>query len=240
MQKRILSIYVNLQDRELNLPRYLNDVKFIISICPSSIMGGKFPDRDVKKVKNILKRNYGLLGQRGYFGRCKYNHNDGTDPWHENFCLHNEPIGLEDQLEFITKGREVLAKTFGIEPLIYAPINHLYDENTLAAIQILKYRFMMDQNNVGKELRPYERHGVIIIPEAPIEKNGTLESLAIYTHLDTLYYPEIAEYIKKFKYTVPFGIMPEEIPEKILRINEIKKRIRKLERDERKLKGFAG
>ncbi|MFH0936435.1 MAG: hypothetical protein V1815_02020 [Candidatus Woesearchaeota archaeon] len=241
MQKRILSIYVNLQDRELNLPDYLDRKHLIISICPYSIIGGTFSDKGIEQVKKLLGRFGVSLGQRGYLGRCKCSHDDGTDPWHENFCLYNETINLEDQLDFMIKGKDVLTKTFGIEPLIYAPINHLYDDNTIKAAQILKYRFMMDQNNIGPELRPYEKHEIVIIPEASIEKEGTLESVAFYTHvghLESEFY-EVVKYIQGHKYISPLGVAPTKIPIDILRINEIKKRIKKLERDERKLKGFA-
>ena len=240
MQKRILSIYVNLQDKELNLPDYLDRKHLIISICPYSIIGGKFSDKGIEQVKKLLGRFGVSLGQRGYLGRCKYSHDDGTDPWHENFCLYNETINLEDQLDFMIKGKEVLTKTFGIEPLVYAPINHLYDENTLAAVQILKYQFIMDQNNIGEELKPYKIHDVTIIPEASIEKDKTLESVAFYTHISYLEFYEVVNYIQKHKYISPLGVAPTKIPQDILKINEIKKRIKKLERDERKLKGFVG
>ena len=233
MKKRVLSIYVNLQDKELNLPSYLENSRFIISICPSSMRGGLFLEKGVEEVKKLLEEGC-VLGQRGYIGRCIYSHKDGTDPWHENFCLYNQSISLESQLESMAKGKEILTKTFGIEPIIYAPINHLYDENTLSAVQSLKYKFMMDQNNFG--VNPYKQHGVIILPESKIGDEETSGSLGIYAHIDMLRKRSVSDFIKRVRLILPSQFKPENVPEHILTMNEIQKRIKKYERDLKSLK----
>src|SRR3989344_6582993 len=233
MNKRIFSVYVNLQDRELNLPSYLDNSKFIISICPSSIRDGTFSNKGIEEVKKLLEKGC-LLGQRGYIGRCRYPHKDGIDPWHENFCLYNPPISLESQLELMTKSKEILKKTFGIEPIVYAPINHLYDENTLSAVQTLKYNFMMDQNNFG--INPYKQNGVIIIPESKIGDKETSKSLGIYSHVDMLRKRKVSDFVKRIKLILPSEFKPENVPEHILTMSEIQKRIKKHERDLKSLK----
>ncbi len=230
MDKRILSVYINLQDKKFDLPSYLHDMKFIISICPYSIIGKTFSNDGIEEVKRMLKQEC-LLGQRGYIGRCKYPHKDGTDPWHENFCLYNPPINLEGHLKSMSKGREVLTKAFGFEPIVYAPINHLYDDYTLVAAQILKYGFMMDQNNFG--INPYERHSIVVIPESKIGDKETANSLGVYSPLDKLNDEKVSKFIKGVKLVLPSEVRLEKAPQKILTLNEIQKRIKKLERDKK-------
>jgi len=227
MQK-ILSVYVNLQDERLNLPSYLEHSPFIISICPASIKGNRFSNEGIGEVSRLLD-NGCILGQRGYIGRCRYPHDDGTDPWHENFCLYNNPLGLERQLELMSDGQKILADTFGIDPLVYAPINHLFDEETIAAAQVLKYESMMDQNNFG--VMPYDRHTLRIIPEAKIGDKEVEESMAVYCHVAALRERKVSRIIKQAELVLPESIAPQNVSNDLLVINEIRKRVRKYERD---------
>ncbi len=237
MKRRILSVYVNLQDKGLNLPSYLDNNKFIISICPSSISGGTFSKKGVEEVKKLLEEGC-LLGQRGYIGRCRYYHKDGTDPWHENLCLYNQPISLESQLELMIKGKEILTKTLEVEPAVYAPINHLYDENTLSVAQILKYKFIMDQNNFG--INPYKQHGLVIIPESKIGDEETGVSLGVYAHVDMLRKRKVSDFIKGIELILPSDVLPKKVPPHILTMNELQKRIKKHDRDLKSLKKTYG
>lgn len=230
MEKKILSIYVNLQDEKLDLPSYLNGKKFIISICPFSVKSGKF--KDIEKVRNLLKKGC-LLGQRGYVGRCKYAHEDKTDPWHENFCLYNPTISFEEQLEFMEKGKKYFVENFGKEPDVYAPINHLYDTNTLLAVRSLKYGFFMDKNFFG--LGMYSNQGVVIMPEAKIGEEEAERSIGVYCRLDKLNEKKVSDFLDDKELILPFEINSEVVDEKLLMKNEIQKRIRKLERDFRNL-----
>ena len=57
-KRRILSVYVNLGDREFDLPDYLDGEKFIISVCPASVSKqttskGLLSGDSIKKIKEL-------------------------------------------------------------------------------------------------------------------------------------------------------------------------------------------
>lgn len=229
MKQKILSIYVNLQDKELNLPSYLKSSKFIISICPASIMTDTLSKGGVDEAKLLLE-NGCLLGQRGYMGRCRYRHDDGTDPWHENYCLYNPSLSPESQLELMVEGKRLLEEIFGVAPQVYAPINHLWDVNTLSVAEVLGYPFLMDQNNIG--LVPYNRGGIAIIPEVKIIDEGSSESVAVYCHVNQLRIKKVVDFIRNVKLVLPSEIKARKTPPlSTLTKNEIIKLKRKIGRD---------
>lgn len=226
--KKILSVYVNLQDERLDLPSCLDSKKFIISICPESIVSGKFSEEGIKEVKKYLDEGC-LLGQRGYKGICPYPHDDGTDPWHENLCLYNPPIEFEEQKSLMMKGMEVLKDTFGIKPSVYAPINHLYDENTSKAASLLDYHYLMDLNFLG--LKPYAADKITIIPEAKMRK-GWMKSIGVYTHVDLVRRKDISHLVEKAELVLPSEIPIKNAPSKyFIKINGLLKFIQKNVRD---------
>lgn len=221
-------------DLKSHLKHYLNDKKFIIHLCPQSIEARLLYSEGIGEILNFLDKGC-LLGQRGYRGICKYasHTSDNTDPWHENFCLYNPNLSLDEQLELMAKGKKVLEKTFKISPSIYSPINHLWDSNTLLAAQALKYSFIMDQNNEG--INPYEKQGLVIIPEAKIGDSKAYESTGIYTSLDKINIMSDYDIMGNYSIVLPDNITLSKVPQESLVRNEIKKRIRKLERDLAKL-----
>ncbi len=227
--KRVLSIYGNLPDRKLDLPDYLKGKKFIISLVPMAIERGTFSTEAIDEVKQLLGEGC-LLGQRGYSGRCRYAHNE-TDPWHENFCLYHR-ISYESQLELMVKGRRILRETFGANPILYAPLNHLYDESTLAALQVLEYEYLMDQNNF--DIPPYRVLNFVVIPETRISR-GARRSIGVHAHVDELRHHTVESFIRDNEFILPTDFEAKRAGKMILKINEIGKRAGKLARDIKKV-----
>lgn len=222
---KLFTLYINLQDRDLDLS-ILKERRFIIALCPASLYNlGK---KDIRLIKDLLRKGC-LLGQRGYSGICKYQHTI-TEPWHENYCLHNPSLSFDEQLSFMKKGKELLARAFK-EPEVYCPINHLYDINTIKAGQVLKYKYFMDLNLAS--IAAYENNGLIILPESKL--GGDKESNLIYTHYGDLKEKEVQDFVKCSEFVLPHKIDLGNNPEHLLVINEVRKKIRKYEKDLRKL-----
>ncbi len=221
---KVFTLYINLHDKHLDFD-ILKGKKFIIAISPSSI--NNLTEKDIRYIKGFLESGC-VLGQRGDSGRCKYLHKDGTDPWHENFCLHNPSIDFDEQYDFMLNGKQVLEEFFD-EVEIYCPINHLFDENTIKAAQILKYKYMVDLNL--DSIKPYRINELVILPES--KEKGDI----IYAHYSDLENKEIKEFIEKTDFIIPGEIELSENDNKLLIINEIKKKMRKLERDLKNLEG---
>jgi len=228
MKGKVLSLYINLQDKDLDLS-LLKGKKLIISLCPASI--NNLTEKDIKSIGELLKKGC-ILGQRGNLGICKYEHKD-TEPWHENVCLHNPSLSFDEQLDLMKKGKEKLKETFG-KVGVYCPINHLYDVNTIKASQVLKYKYFMDLNLQG--LMPYENNGLIVLPEAKLGVEGAERSSLVYTHYGDFQKKEVLEFIKNNEFVLPDKMKLGNNPESLLVINEIKKKIRKLEKDLKILK----
>ncbi len=226
---KFLSLYINLQDKDLDLS-LLKGKKLIISLCPASV--NNLTERDIENIKGLLKKGC-ILGQRGNLGICKYEHKD-TEPWHENVCLHNPSLSFDEQLDLMKKGKDLLKIRFGKEPEVYCPINHLYDINTIRAAQVLKYRYFMDLNL--QNLIPYENNGLIVLPEVKLGEEGAEASLLVYTHYRVLKEKKVKEFIKNNEFVLPEKLELGANNEGLLVINEIKKKIRKLEKDLRLLK----
>jgi hypothetical protein len=221
---KVFNLYINLQDKNLDFS-LLKGKKFIISLCPSSL--NNLTVKDIKNIQELLKKGC-ILGQRGDLGRCKYPHDDGTEPWHENLCLHNPSVDFEEQYEFMIKGRNILEGLLG-KVEAYCPTNHLYDINTIKIAQILKYNYFMDKNL--QDLKPYENNRLIILPES--KEKGEV----VYFHHEDLGKKEAIDFLKNNKLILPDKLELKENQNKLLVINEIKKKIRKLERDLKKLEG---
>ncbi len=235
MEQKIFSVYVDLQDEEFNIPDYLNDKQFFIHICPESIRSKRFSKRAIDKVISALERGC-LLGQRGNSGRCSYEtfHKDtGTDPWHENYCPYNKSLDFRAQYSFMLDGFKVLENTF-TSPKAYSPINHLFDSDTLKAVRILKYEYMMDKNCHG--ISVYEDNRLVIIPEEKIVSTdgNPPKSTGVYVHLSDL--NSVIDKIKKFELVMPGIITFIPVTPRILVLNHAKKIIEKYKRDIANLK----
>jgi hypothetical protein len=226
---KLFTLYINLQDKNLDLS-ILNSKKFILALCPASL--NNLTDKDIKTINEFLKNDC-ILAQRGNLGICKYKHEDGTEPWHENVCLHNPSLSFDEQISFMKKGKQTLEKTFGRVD-VYCPINHLYDINTIKAAQVLKYKYFMDLNL--QNLEPYENNDLIILPEFKLGEKGAEKSQIIYTHYGNLKEKEVVDFIKNNEFALPDKIKSGNNSNGMLTINEIKKKIRKLEKDLRLLK----
>jgi hypothetical protein len=225
---KIFNLYINLQDKNLDLS-FLKGKKFIISLCPVSL--NNLTEQDIKLISGFLKSGC-MLGQRGNFGICRYKH-ELTEPWHENVCMHNPSLTFEEQFDFMSRGKYALEKIFG-KVEIYCPISHLYDINTIKVAQVLKYGYFMDLNLQG--LVPYENSGLIILPEIKgMDKEQKIGDI-VYSSYEDLTNNEIKDFIKNNDFILPTEIKIGKSEGHLLIINEIKKKIRKLEKDLKKLK----
>lgn len=229
--KRTLSVYVNLPDKKLDLPSYLKGRRFVLSLLPIAIERGTFSTEGINEVKQLLEEGC-LLGQRGYSGRCRHVHDDKTDPWHENFCPYNKAISYESQLELMMRGREILRETFGLTTILYAPLNHLYDESTFAALQVLGYKYLMDQNNFN--IPQHEVLNITVIPETRISK-GARRSIGVHAHIDELRNSEVERFISSNELILPTDLEAKKVNRMTLKMNEIKKRANKYARDIRRI-----
>ena len=258
--KKVLSIYVNLQDRELNLPKYLNEIPFIISICPASLSGIAYrpgtpgitlSKKGIREVKELLDRGC-ILGQRGHTGVCpnQYTHEDGTDRWHENYCPYNPNFSLEQQLELMETGKWILEEQLGSTPKVYAPTNHLFDNTTLRIAKVLGYEFVMDQNHIGAlplYSAGFSLGNLTVIPEARLTDDLAEKSIGVYGAVNVKVDKQTSKIIKKLieenEFVLPSQIKPTLVRDtlreplaktrlgNLLKANEIKKRISKFERD---------
>lgn len=167
-----------------------NRIPFNLSFTPYDVIDkrwGRNTQTIVNLVKEGIKQGSVTLAQQGYKHKCKYEHKI-ADPWHENFCFYNKLLSLEEQLEIMRKGKEIVEDTFGATPIIYSPPNHMYDRTTLKAAWILGYKFLTDLALIS--LNPYNKNDVVVIPESKVD--------SIKTDVVYLHYDEIDKYSKIF------------------------------------------
>jgi hypothetical protein len=155
-----------------------------ISIAPYQI--SKMSGEQINWLKKVLSNPDYVLGQQGLNHKCtkcaafhKTKENAGVDPWHENYCLWFSQIPEHEQEKFMQQGKEQLKKTFNVEPRLYVPPNHYFDETTIKIASKLGYSWLSDRAKIP--LKPYYFNGIIIIPESEpeIEQNKQL-----YIHAD--------------------------------------------------------
>ena len=216
----ILDIHYEGRRKDQSLEDLIKYGPIAISIVPYQI--DHFPE-DIEKLKDALGIPGNLLGQQGMNHYCRYNHKlfnrDIVDPWHENYCLYGRSIPKSEQKDFMERGKDVLGKRLGVEPLIYTPPNHLYDESTLEAAEELGFKYFTDTNIVG--LRPYRNGKLVIVPELKFNpKNLDFDDEeVIYIHFKD--YPEELRELLKKELKSFNNIIPQKIPVKTIEWNRI-------------------
>lgn len=147
----------------------------------------------VDVLKSLVKHNPNVtFGQQGFLHYCtncyeKFMKNGGRkgkgwpDPWHENKCLYGRTKSINEQIEFMSKGRKVIEDVLGVSPIIYIAPNHQYDKNTKKAVEELKYKYFGDRAILN--ILPYKEGNLIILPEKEeLKKNAEI----FYTHYDRM------------------------------------------------------
>jgi len=122
------------------------------------------------------------LGQQGLDHKCQYFHTV-ADPWHENACLWNKALSEDEQRDFMERGREILFKEFKIEPTVYSPPNHLFDETTLEVAERMGYQYFMNRALVP--WNAYMFGSMMVVPESKVQR-GDLRDAALYIHYDQI------------------------------------------------------
>lgn len=148
-----------------------------ISVSPHDlgVEGGgiicQYSPGTLELVKEIVKRPGSVLGQQGYWHKCKHPHRF-VDKWHENHCLWewlrwvDERITKQEQGELMERGRDKLHEVFDVVPELYVPPNHLFNADTLEVAEQKGYKFFADRDCIG--LGPYKHGGLIILPETKV------------------------------------------------------------------------
>ncbi len=149
-----------------------------------------YPDRIVDILRELAKEDFVVFGQQGFAHYCteclKTEFKDGgkrefkRDLWHENSCFYKKEKSVEEQIEFMKKGKEVIEDKLKVSPLIYCPPNHMFDNNTKTAAEELGYEFFAVKGILS--LAPYREGKLKILPERKVWQNGDV----FYTHYDQM------------------------------------------------------
>ena len=152
-----------------------------------------YPLQIVDMLKDLAKNNSNItFGQQGFAHYCidcheKFIKNGGRkkgawpDPWHENKCLYGKTKSVDEQAEFMQRGKNVIENILGVSPVIYVAPNHQKDRNTNIAAEQLNYKYLADRAILN--VPPYKEGNLIIIPEREeLGKKGEI----FYTHYDRM------------------------------------------------------
>lgn len=201
MQKRLFTLYVNRGDKAVNIPNDLVGKLFVIALSPAYLIDKTISEKGISQIKEALSWGC-ILGQRGETSdKCPFDHSR-TDPWHSRFaCLYNELNDPEAQLEDLKKGREILTEEFG-PPIIFNPINHLYNSFMLQNASKLGFYAVMDRNHFGI-LSYCSESGIIVIPEAKLPDNLNRRTSAIYADMGSVQTPEVLEVLSQHELILP-------------------------------------
>jgi hypothetical protein len=140
------------------------------------------------KSKTIFRENRNNLNviwaQEGYrhccgvcFNKRENNSGKGYDPYHEHVCLDGHAQSLDEQVEIIGKGKELIKKELGITSIIYCPPNHLYNKDTLEAAKQNGFELFLTRNGFDYffpnkiELPCYVENGLLVFPETKVGKS---------------------------------------------------------------------
>lgn len=159
-----------------------------ISISPWQIP--KIPRKQINRIKEIFADDNYVLGQQGLNHKCphcedfhvsmtgKEVRRSGVDPWHENYCLWFGEIPEKDQMKFMSEGKKILEKTFGVDVRLYVPPNHLLGTNTLKVASELGYSWIANRALIP--VAPYTQKGILVVNEGEPQ----IKSSSYYIHAD--------------------------------------------------------
>jgi len=161
---------------------------FKIGVYPSDYY---YPKPIIDTLRDFAKHNLNVtFGQQGFAHYCpdcykRFVANGGKekdmwpDPWHENRCLYNPMKSVDEQADFMQKGKRAVEDVLEISPKIYAPPNHQWDINTIRAAKELGYPYLADRAILN--IYPYIYGKLTVLPEKDgLKKTGEI----FYVHYD--------------------------------------------------------
>jgi len=187
--------------------------------------------------KEAVNRENSVLGQQGLNHKCKYGHTL-ADPWHENYCLWNEKLNYDQQIDFMTKGKNRLEEIFEKEVELYVPPNHQFDKTTLEVAADMGYKLFADKAMIS--LKSYKFGNMLIVPERDLE-DGKFDCDAVYIHYDEIdivrdNYDEVVGNVIPLRY-----LNSKEVSKYSIKVNDILKYSYKFLRDGRRtMRKFSG
>ena len=195
MTKKYLNIHLEaMDDKGEKLKRILaEDIPCAISIAPETlrekgIYSEQYPylPKYIDLIAEIVNKPGNILGQQGNIHKCKHRHRV-TDPWHENFCLYNKPLSVDEQREIMQKGSETLLKLLGKKAEKYTTPNHQSDFKTLDAACEEGYPFFAIRglkvlNPLLFKISTHHSHNLLVIPEVKLGQQGHF----FYVHYDRI------------------------------------------------------
>jgi hypothetical protein len=244
-EPRVLILYVNRGDKEILIPKQLENQRFIVAVSPSYLIDGGLSEspRGIEQINELLDSEKVLLGQRGtYKDKCSHSHKKtflglhfATDPWHETYsCLyHKSPDICESsaQLKEMKLGRRVLEDKFGVKPESFHPINHLWTNSLLHNADILDFNFFFVRNQIGIK-SPYDiQSGLKIFPEVKLPDEATRKTSAMYADLGSIQRPEVLEILSRYELVLPSEIEAQDIGTFRQALNHTLSNSRKIARD---------
>ena len=161
-----------------------------------------YPDWAIEIFRENKHNPNVVWAQEGYrhcCGKCynnlKENNENGLgnwpDPYHEHVCLDGSAQFLEKQIEVIGKGKKLIKNVLEIKPLIYCPPNHLYNNDTLRAVNENNFAGFLTRNGFDYlipdliELPAYgekvDNKTIIIFPETKKGKSPLI--MTYYNHI---------------------------------------------------------
>ena len=220
-----------------------NDIPVAVSPSLRSYLRGQWDENPeiIELVREIVKRKGSVLGQQGLTHICSYKH-DFVDPYHEFYCLWTGPLPIgrkiskNKQKEWMEEGRNRLEKLFGVNPELFVPPNHYFDETTLEAALELGYRFFADK--AVSNFTPYsfgrynfgEYKKLIVVPEGNLCEGGFSGSAA------HIHYDEIDSFSDNYDWAIKeasslLDVKPLDVSYISIKFNNLRKYARKRARD---------
>lgn len=179
--------------------------------------------------KEIFKENWNkpniIWAQEGYrhcCGRCfnqkeenrKAGKGNYPDPYHEHICLDGNTQSLEKQIDIISKGKELIKKELGINPILYCPPNHLFNKDTLEATNN-KFVGFLTRNGFDYfipgmiKLPVYYDEELFIFPETKKGKSPII--MTYYNHICEGKVPNWREFFLDSSYPYSVNWSPKSI-----------------------------
>ena len=195
MKRTYLNIHLEgMDDNGEKLKRILDEnIPCAISIAPETLRkGGIYSEQYpylpgfVDLIGEVVNKPGNILGQQGNIHKCKHKHTI-VDPYHENSCLYNKSLSIDEQREIMQKGNETLLQLLGKKAEMYLAPNHQGDFTTLDAA--CEERYPLFSIRGLKVLTPllykgYDFHAqnLLVVPEVKLGQQGNF----FYVHYDEI------------------------------------------------------
>lgn len=156
-----------------------------------------YPDWAIDIFKANRNNPHVVWVQEGYrhcCGRCfnKRENGKSPDPFHEHVCLDGHAQILEEQIDEIINGKELIFNNLGIMPEGYCPPNHLYNIDTIGTANLAGFKLFLTRNGFD-----YFKKGLVKLPAYWADDSRELimlpESKYGSSPVKTAYYDKMSE-----------------------------------------------